>query len=398
MKKAIRIFLFAAVTLLVITAFVSCKSEKTPENSASTANIQTEAEYDFFENESVEILFKDGKFVIKGSFDNSGSQSDEFVVNYTIVKNGTSNKPIEMSKAFAMQDGTNSFELSCGVVSKDQTVKVSVSDKNGEVICEQVEKNIKSLRLLSVGNSFSVDAQQWLYGIAKDMGYDNIILGNLYMGGCSLYGHYNSYSNNAEGYIYYKNTTGTWEETHDVSMLHGLTDESWDYITLQQASGSSGVSDTYKSHLPLLVQFVKENAKNGAVEILWHMTWAYSSDSTHQDFVKYDNDQMKMYESIVNAVEENVVDSSDISFILPSGTAIQNARATELGDTLCRDGFHLELGYGRYLAGLTWIHKITGQPIDDVTYIPDGLFDEETLEILKKCAKDAVNNPFEVTI
>lgn len=83
---------------------------------------------------------------------------------------------------------------------------------------------------------------------------------------------------------------------------------------------------------------------------------------------------------------------------MPSGTAIQNARATELGDTLCRDGFRLELGYARYLAGLTWIHKITGQPIDDVTYIPDGLFDEETLVILKKCAKDAVNNPFEVTL
>ena len=389
MKKMIRALLLAATILLVIMAFVSCKNE-------NTSRLQTET--DFFENESLEILFKDGKFIVKGSFDNSGSQADEYVVNYTIVKNGTANKPIEMSKSFAMKDGTNSFEQSLGVMSKDQTVKVSVADKNGAVICEQVEKNIKSFRLLSVGNSFSVDAQEYLYGIAKDMGYDNIILGNLYVGGCSLQGHHNYFVNERNSYTYYKNTTGEWTEKAETSMLEGIVDEDWDYITLQQASPSSGQPETYEPYLTRLANYIKLNKTNSAAEIVWHMTWAYAADSTYDHFANYDYDQMKMYEAIVNATEENAVNHPDISFVIPSGTAIQNARATELGDTLCRDGFHLELGYGRYLAGLTWIHKITGQPIDDVTYIPDGTFDEETLEILKKCAKDAVNNPFEVTV
>ena len=385
MKKIIRIFLFAAAILLVITAFVSCENEKTG------------TEPDLYENESVEILFKDGKFVIKGSFDNVGLSADEYVVNFTILKNEASDKPIETSKAFAMEKGTNSFETSLGVMSKDQTVKVSVTDKNGNVICEQVQKNVKSFRILSVGNSFSVDAQQWLYGIAKDMGYDNVILGNLYVGGCSLYGHYDRYVNK-KTYTYYKNSTGEWTEKDGTTFLEGLEDEDWDYITLQQSSGLSGELDSFEPYLSKLVKEIKLNKTNTDAEILWHMTWAYSCDSTHQDFVKYDNDQMKMYGAIVSAVEENIVDNPDISFILPSGTAIQNARATKLGDTLCRDGFHLDYNYGRYLAALTWMHKITGESVDDVTYIPDGAFDKETLEILKKCAKDAVNKPFEVTL
>ena len=179
--------------------------------------------------------------------------------------------------------------------------------------------------------------------------------------------------------------------------MEGLKDEKWDYITLQQASGASGDASTYKPYLADLIKTIKFNRTNPNAEIIWHMTWAYSSDSTHQDFVKYDNDQIKMYESIVGAVNENVLTNNDISFVIPAGTAIQNARNTTLGDTLCRDGFHLEPGYGRYLAGLTWFHKITGLPIDDIDYIPNGSFSEEYLEILKEAAKNAVAKPFEIT-
>lgn len=379
--KKIRIL--PIILLLVLSAFmfVSCEKEALPVAG--------------FENPSLEIAIENDKAVIKGSFDNPSAIEGEYVLDFTIVKDGDEEGAISRTKKYSLSAGRNEFLFEIGLYSANQTVRAGVSFE-GESICDVTERNIKSFRILSIGNSFSVDAQQWLYGIAKDMGYDNVILGNLYYGGCSLYGHCNFYQNKKEEYTYYKNTTGTWEETRGVSLLHGLCDERWDYITLQQASGASGDSSTYFPFLNDLKKIVDANKTNPIAEILWHMTWAYSSDSTHQDFAKYENDQMKMYNAIVGAVNEKVVTTSGIADVIPAGTAIQNARNTSLGDTLCRDGFHLELGYGRYLAGLTWIHKITGESIDEVTYIPDNMFDEATLEILKDCAKKAVANPFEV--
>ena len=45
------------------------------------------------------------------------------------------------------------------------------------------------LRILAIGNSFSTDSMQYLYQIAKNAGVEEIVLGNLYYGGCSLDEH-----------------------------------------------------------------------------------------------------------------------------------------------------------------------------------------------------------------
>ena len=377
MKK---VLVFALSLLTVLLCFVSCD--------------RTETVNELFSGETLEVLYQDGKFVVKGAFEYNGEETGKYTVSCLNVKDDADG--IEIKKEFNLVNGNNEFEFFVPVSAKNQTLTASVFVGEKEIV-NKVEKTVKSLRLLSVGNSFSVDAQQHLYGIAKDMGYDNVVLGNLYIGGCSLQGHYSTYINERASYIYYKNTSGEWTEKPDTTFLEGLKDERWDYITLQQSSGFSGDSASYQPHLENLVSYIKLNRTNPNAQLLWHMTWAYSGDSTHQDFVRYDNDQMKMYDGIVNAVKENVLGNSDISFVIPAGTAIQNARATSLGDTLCRDGFHLDLNYGRYLAGLTWIHKISGLPIGNVTFIPDGAFDEATLEILKECAVNAVANPFEVT-
>ena len=377
--KKIMCLVFA---LLATVFLVSCGDSKVAE----------------FENQCLELVCENGKVFVRGAFNSENSNSVQYVVNCEVIRDNNPDKPLNISKTFSLEKGANSFEIEINIGSKEQTVKASVTTKDGKEICSLVEKTFKSLRILSIGNSFSVDAQEYLYGIAKDVGFDNVILGNLYVGGCSLQGHHNYFVNERNPYTYYKNTTGEWTEKAETSMLEGIVDEDWDYITLQQASPCSGQSETYEPYLTKLINYVKLNKTNPKAEIVWHMTWAYASDSTYEHFANYDYDQMKMYEAIVNATEEKAANHPDISFVIPSGTAVQNARSTELGDTLCRDGFHLDLNYGRYLAGLTWIHKITGESVDDVTYIPEGAFDKETLEILKKCAKNAVNSPFEVTV
>lgn len=40
------------------------------------------------------------------------------------------------------------------------------------------------------------------------------------------------------------------------------------------------------------------------------------------------------------------------------------------GVDLCRDGFHLNLVYGRYAAGATWFATIFGEK--DFSYVPEG--------------------------
>jgi hypothetical protein len=132
-------------------------------------------------------------------------------------------------------------------------------------------------------------------------------------------------------------------------------------------------------------------------EIMWQMTWAYQGNSTHSGFAKYDNDQMTMYNAIIDTANELIVTNPDISGIIPSGTAIQNLR-TALGDNLTRDGFHLSYDYGRYCAAMTWYKAITGKNIDYVNWLPEDYQNVgDNLSAIKTAVNEAVAKPFEVT-
>ncbi len=347
-----------------------------------------------FSNQKLEIYCENGEIVAGGSFtgaDCDGKTYNVFFVTYN--EDGTIGS-IEISESFTAVSGTNTFKAYFDVQSKEQITKAFVLTQDFIPVCEPVEKTVTSLRILSIGNSFSIDAQEWLYGIAKDGGIDNVILGNLYIGGCSLQTHSGNADNNSASYTYYKNTTGTWTNTTGQTMLHGITDENWDYITLQQSSGLSGRPTTYDNYLENLIEYVNDNKLNPDAELLWHMTWAYDEAYASTSYYK---SQQTMYDSIISTVQEKIVPNDAFSFILPSGTAVQNGRTSYIGDKFNRDGYHLDYTYGRYLAGLTWFHKITGLPIDDIDYIPNGSFSAEYLEILKESAKNAVAKPFEVT-
>ena len=51
------------------------------------------------------------------------------------------------------------------------------------------KKGERKMKILSIGNSFSQDAQRYLYRLAKKAG-DTFKTVNLYIGGCSLRTHY----------------------------------------------------------------------------------------------------------------------------------------------------------------------------------------------------------------
>jgi len=254
----------------------------------------------------------------------------------------------------------------------------------------------KSLKILAIGNSFSIDAMQYLYQIAEDAGVEEIVLGNLYVGGCSLSQHLDFANNDTGAYDYYKNTDGYWGMTKEYKLSDALVDEEWDYITMQQSSGLSGIAATYEEDLGALVDYVR--GFNTSAQLVWHMTWAYQADSTHEEFPRYDSDQSKMYGQIVDCVKTFVVPDERISFVIPAGTAIQNARTSFLGDTLTRDGFHLDKQIGRYVAGMAWYAAITRSSVADIDFNPAALqISDDMIAVAKEAAENAVADPYNVT-
>ncbi len=255
----------------------------------------------------------------------------------------------------------------------------------------------KNLKVLAIGNSFSVDGMEYLYKIANDYGVPNITLGILYIPGASLSTHVNSITNSLNNYVYYKNTNDIWSYNNsNSSLLYGLLDEDWDIITIQQVSGYSGLPTTYNEDIDTIINYVNGNKTNSAAEIVWHMTWAYQGNSTHSDFYRYSSNQLTMFNAIINTVQEKIETRDDISYVIPSGTAIQNARTSYLGDTLTRDGYHLSFDYGRYIASLTWFLKITGLSIEEINYKPIGV-SEDDFVMIKEAVNNAVSYPYTIT-
>ncbi len=258
-----------------------------------------------------------------------------------------------------------------------------------------------SIRVLSVGNSFSVDAHYYLWNVLHSMGYRQIELGNLYVASCSLKKHLKNAKKDRACYTFYRYSSdnkGKRTTRKHCTLEEGLYSQDWDYITFQQFSGTSGIAESYDD-LPALIDYVRKRCPSA--KLVWHMTWAYQGDSRHKKFALYDNSQDKMYRSIVSAVRGKIVPNADICRIIPTGTAIQNARTSLLGDHLTRDGFHL--GYkgkgvpGRYIAALCFARILTGQELDiDRLYSPSNLTGK-----MKEISVEAVNNaaahPFRVT-
>lgn len=256
----------------------------------------------------------------------------------------------------------------------------------------------ESIKILAIGNSFSVDGLEFVYQIATNAGVKQVVLGNLVIGGCSLSTHWNNAQANAAKYNYRKNISGAWVDRTNSTMEFGIQDEEWDVITIQQVSHCSGQPETYNADLDQLVAYIESRRTNPNGRLGWQMTWAYQSDSTHQGFGKYNNNQMAMYESIAAAVFEKIASNRAFDVIIPTGTAIQNLRTSPVGDTLTRDGFHLSNELGRYLAGLTWVHALTGSSIDHVVWVPNNAtIPESLLPAIKEAASNAVRTPFKVT-
>ena len=253
----------------------------------------------------------------------------------------------------------------------------------------------KALKILAIGNSFSEDGiENYLYDLAKADG-QQVIIGNMYIGGASVELHVKNSREDKASYSYRKvGLDGKKITTKDVSISQAIADEDWDYISLQQASPFSGQYQVIMNNLPELITYV-QSLKEPHTKLIYHQTWSYQQNSDHKGFANYDNSQSKMYESIA-ASTKKISKMKDFDMVIPAGTAIQNARTSSQGDTYTRDGYHLELNYGRFTAACTWFEKLFGKDVRKNAYKPEKVTDKQAA-IAKQAAHKAVKKPFKIS-
>ena len=247
------------------------------------------------------------------------------------------------------------------------------------------------LKILTVGNSFSVDSMEYFYQIAQAVGVENIVLGDLYIGACSLDTHLANLKSGKAAYTYYQNNTGTWTTVSNYTMQAAIESEEWDYICIQPNNASWDPN----SYAPLndLIDGIAELCPDA--KFMWNMYWAYPEGSSHHAFPSYGGTQEAMYAKILETTQELIATNEKISIVIPAGTVIQNARTSFLGDTLTRDNCHLN-DIGKYIVGIAWVEAITGIEITDLEFCPQGV-SEDVVAVAIESVRNAMDKPYELT-
>ena len=403
--KNFKTFLIVLLTIILAASITSCFATPQPESTATPTTPTTPTEptpTDKTPAEIIDITVTGAK--TKFEFCEEFSIGDLFV---TATMSNNKQKVLSESEYTVSCEGFNSMRA--------DTYQATVS-VNGTNIIKTYDVTVSpanQLKVLMIGNSFADDTINYAYEIAKSIGIpeENILVADIYIGGCSLATHWSNAQSNSPAYRFGLEKEGWFDGSSytNWTMEEAIMYADWDFITFQQNSGNSGGPASY-SCLQNLMDYVYDIATdevnnpnaNPNVKFVWHQTWAYQQDSTSSAFATYGNDQMTMFNAIMSCLNDYVLDK-DFVAIIPNGTAIQNARTSLIGDTFSRDQHnHLSYGAGRYIAAMNLVSVLTGRDMSDLAWKPtDSGFNyplsETEIEICKESVANAIANPFEIT-
>jgi len=251
-----------------------------------------------------------------------------------------------------------------------------------------------TLRLLSIANSYGQDAvEQNLHEIALADGHI-MIIGNMYIGGCSLERHWTNAAADSAAYSYRKVLAdGRHVTMNGTTLDQSFRDEPWDVVVFHQASAFSGKLESYEPYLTNLLKYAKARTPKKC-RMMLNQTWAYAEDATHQAFPDYDRNQQKMYDALCGAYKAEA--KKHHLDLIPSGTAVQNSRSSFNGIHVTRDGYHMHWWFGRYMVACTYYEAVTGNDVTKNSYTPLNLTDDR-IRLARECAHAACQHPFTVT-
>lgn len=158
----------------------------------------------------------------------------------------------------------------------------------------------KVLKVLAIGNSHAEDSVLLLREVFNAEGfgeYDDVILGYMYIGGCTVSQHAKNVLENLPYTWYEKNENGSWHKyTADANpekttLQYALQDEDWDVVLLQEMNRVSAYPDTDtegnfafgNDNIEIVYNYVAQQL--GYVpELMWNMIWA--NPEIPEDYLK----------------------------------------------------------------------------------------------------------------
>jgi hypothetical protein len=243
-----------------------------------------------------------------------------------------------------------------------------------------------TLRILAIGNSFTDDAMTYIDALVKASNIDDskLCLYEASKGGASLdmwIDYFNSDTN-----IYLRHITGKIQMDSQGTMSQLLA-QPWDVIVIQQVSNLSYLWSSY-SYLKEYIEIINSACTNKKVCLAFQLVWSHTQ--AEMPYVLQGN----------VACCQKMTQRYGIDVIIPTGTAIQLARETNLNDALymTRDRWHLNLGIASYIASCTWfealLRPVYGIPVVGNTAKPEGDYSENDILLGQKCAEQSVQHPY----
>ena len=236
------------------------------------------------------------------------------------------------------------------------------------------------MRVLSISNSFGVDATRYLHQIARSAGV-KLDICTLYIGGCPMELHYRNMLSQRQAYdLYFNGFTTGMKCSLDDALLSGR----WDVISFQQASHFSPKPDSYTPYAEELYDYIKTCQPKA--KVLLHQTWAYEDGSEKLSNMGYESGKA-MFADIEKAYQR-CCDTIGADGLIPCGKLMMTLLEKGI-EKVHRDTFHASLGLGRYAQGLMWYKVLTGNCVADITY---NDFDEEVTPEQIAIAKKVVDS------
>lgn len=185
---------------------------------------------------------------------------------------------------------------------------------------------LSELRILSIGNSHTIDYSKWRNDIQNDLyaaGLDTTITHSTV-----VYGGRQLYREDSDRLSHLKVGTDTTHEGYSLYNNQLNSSKTWDLIIIQDWHESSrdDNDEHFTDGLSAAVEWIK--GRQPQAKVAWVMDWA---DKNSYSFVATDTLE-SVYNNIVSAmadVEKMTENKPD--YIIPMGTAIQNARSSYLG-------------------------------------------------------------------
>ena len=235
------------------------------------------------------------------------------------------------------------------------------------------------MQILSIGNSFSQDAQTYLYRMNK-----NLVTVNLFIGGCSLENHYR---NMMGDYRAYRLEVCGVSSGFSMSIKEALLSRKWDVITLQQVSSASFKYDSYMPYVKALSDYVRKMCPSAKLYL--HETWGYESGT--ERIAKMGFSTMEQMSEAVFATYARVAKEIGADGIIPSGhglLALSKAQEAPVH----RDGSHAALGIGRYMLGCIWYEALLGKPVTETHFSDfDVSVPPEAAALVREVAHETMN-------